>query len=108
MAIQLVNQPIKAEIKGIRNSQLFMFINWMQRKAKKNKMKCNFALNGFLVTFAAEINMVVVAQLVRASDCDSEGRRFEPGHPPNKSLARGAFLFDLNRSACIHSSLFMK
>ena len=25
---------------------------------------------------------VVVAQLVRASDCGSEGRRFEPGHPP--------------------------
>ena len=29
--------------------------------------------------------MVVVAQLVRASDCDSEGRRFEPGHPPQKT-----------------------
>ncbi len=26
--------------------------------------------------------MVVIAQLVRASDCGSEGRRFEPGHPP--------------------------
>ena len=26
--------------------------------------------------------MVVVAQLVRASDCDSEGRGFEPHHPP--------------------------
>ncbi len=26
--------------------------------------------------------MVVVAQLVRASDCGSEGRRFEPGLPP--------------------------
>ena len=26
--------------------------------------------------------MVVVAQLVRASDCDSEGRGFEPPHPP--------------------------
>ena len=26
--------------------------------------------------------MVVVAQLVRASDCGSEGRRFEPGQPP--------------------------
>ena len=30
--------------------------------------------------FCAE--MVVVAQLVRASDCDSEGRGFEPHHPP--------------------------
>lgn len=28
--------------------------------------------------------MVVVAQLVRASDCDSEGRGFEPHHPPKK------------------------
>ncbi len=26
--------------------------------------------------------MVVLAQLVRVSDCDSEGRRFEPGKPP--------------------------
>lgn len=26
--------------------------------------------------------MVGVAQLVRASDCGSEGRRFEPGHSP--------------------------
>ncbi len=38
--------------------------------------------------------MVVVAQLVRASDCDSEGRRFEPGHPPQKILNPGlGFLF---------------
>ena len=28
--------------------------------------------------------MVVVAQLVRALDCDSRGRRFEPDHPPNR------------------------
>ena len=27
--------------------------------------------------------MVVVAQLVRAPDCDSGGRGFEPHHPPN-------------------------
>lgn len=26
--------------------------------------------------------MVIVAQLVRASDCGSEGRRFEPGLSP--------------------------
>ena len=32
------------------------------------------------IIFAA--HTVVVAQLVRASDCGSEGRRFEPGHPP--------------------------
>jgi hypothetical protein len=35
----------------------------------------------FLYIFAAH-KTVVVAQLVRASDCGSEGRRFEPGHPP--------------------------
>ncbi len=28
--------------------------------------------------------MVIVAQLVRASDCGSEGRRFETGHSPKK------------------------
>ena len=28
------------------------------------------------------LKMVVVAQLVRASDCGSEGRRFETGLPP--------------------------
>ena len=38
--------------------------------------------------------MVVVAQLVRASVCGAEGRRFEPGHPPKKVKASeksGAF-----------------
>ena len=43
-----------------------------------------------------EKQMVVVAQLVRASDCGSEGRRFEPGHPPSKTpswiTGRGLFL----------------
>ena len=43
--------------------------------------------------------MVVVAQLVRASDCDSEGRGFETHLPPkNKSVVRQIFfcliLFD--------------
>lgn len=39
--------------------------------------------------------MVVVAQLVRALDCGSRGRRFEPGLPPQKApcnLLQGAFL----------------
>ena len=30
--------------------------------------------------------MVVVAQLVRALDCGSRGRRFETGLPPNRTL----------------------
>ena len=29
--------------------------------------------------------MVAVAQLVRASDCGPEGRRFDPGQPPTKT-----------------------
>ena len=38
--------------------------------------------------------MVVVAQLVRAPDCGSGGRRFEPGLPPfKKSLLLRAFAF---------------
>ena len=38
--------------------------------------------------------MVVVAQLVRALDCGSRGRRFETGLPPLKSLenSRGFLL----------------
>ena len=39
--------------------------------------------------------MVVVAQLVRALDCGSRGRRFETGLPPKKnpSRNRGVFFF---------------
>ena len=39
--------------------------------------------------------MVVVAQLVRALDCGSRGRRFETGLPPfkNPSRYRGVFLY---------------
>ncbi len=38
--------------------------------------------------------MVVVAQLVRAPDCDSGGRGFEPHHPPKISPNNwGDFLF---------------
>ncbi len=32
--------------------------------------------------------MVVLAQLVRAPDCGSGGRRFEPGIPPKKALTK--------------------
>lgn len=40
-------------------------------------------------------NMVVVAQLVRASDCGSEGRRFESGHPPKTPAVSKGRLFYL-------------
>ena len=36
--------------------------------------------------------MVVVAQLVRALDCGSRGRRFETGLPPQKGLLVRPFL----------------
>ena len=41
--------------------------------------------------------MVVVAQLVRALDCGSRGRRFEPGLPPKKkALPDGGAFFMMN------------
>ena len=40
--------------------------------------------------------MVVVAQLVRALDCGSRGRRFETGLPPNKKPSR-------NRGFCCYT-----
>ena len=47
--------------------------------------------------------MVVVAQLVRALDCGSRGRRFEPGLPPleQKTLLyrRRVFLFKSSKEA---------
>lgn len=44
-----------------------------------------------LLYFCTPNNTVVVAQLVRASDCGSEGRRFEPGHPPEKEAGNCLF-----------------
>ncbi len=38
--------------------------------------------------------MVVVAQLVRASDCGSESRRFESGLPPAKARLNQTGFFD--------------
>ena len=45
-----------------------------------------------------ESNMVAVVQLVRASDCGSECRRFESDQPPtkNRSLKDFGFLLSLN------------
>lgn len=48
-------------------------------------------------TFASASYMVVVAQLVRASVCGTEGRRFEPGLPPKiKGLFFQAFFCGKN------------
>ena len=46
----------------------------------KDSICHNFALR--------DTDTVVVAQLVRASDCGSEGRGFEPHHPPIPSFGR--------------------
>jgi riboflavin kinase / FMN adenylyltransferase len=48
--------------------------------------------------------MVVVAQLVRALDCGSRGRRFEPGLPPFKPCIRRAF-FLMPRKMQIHHGI---
>ena len=50
-------------------------------------------------TFASASYMVVVAQLVRASVCGTEGRRFEPGLPPKiKGLFFRPFFVNLKVS----------
>lgn len=42
-----------------------------------------------MLTFASQNKkMVSIAQLVRASDCGSEGRRFEPDLPPSKTTGK--------------------
>jgi hypothetical protein len=46
---------------------------------------------------------VVVAQLVRASDCGSEGRRFEPGHPPFLKSLRTPKAFSFENAGIIKS-----
>jgi hypothetical protein len=46
----------------------------------------------FSATFALSIT-VIVAQLVRASDCGSEGRRFEPGQSPDPGNHFPGFFF---------------
>ena len=41
----------------------------------------------------ATTKMVVVAQLVRALDCGSRGRRFETGLPPKRLIRKSQPLF---------------
>ncbi len=48
--------------------------------------------------------MVVVAQLVRALDCGSRGRRFEPGLPPKRKRAPKWSPFFIQRSLESYSS----
>ena len=49
--------------------------------------------------------MVVVAQLVRALDCGSRGRRFETGLPPNKKLSiylKAFFVYEIEACFKFH------
>ena len=65
---------IKKEVKRITTKSV------IEMKAKGEKIAM---LTAYDYTFALEIiEMVVLAQLVRASDCGSEGRGFEPHIPP--------------------------
>ena len=45
-----------------------------------------------IVSLHPQINMVVIAQLVRASDCGSEGRGFESRFPPRFYLVESFIL----------------
>ena len=59
---KIINQVV------IRKGDI-IYVESFERSDKKNYL-CH------------RLNMVVVAQLVRALDCGSRGRRFEPGLPP--------------------------
>ncbi len=48
-----------------------------------------------IVSLHPQINMVDVAQLVRASDCGSEGRGFESRFPPWSRLHRGLYPYKI-------------
>ena len=55
--------------------------------------------------------MVAIAQLVRASDCGSEGRGFEPHWPPQKDqsfLLRKLFLFPERVKKTFHQKPLLK
>lgn len=52
---------------------------------KSSRNVCRFKKNRYLcIAFERDANMVDVVQLVRASDCGSECRRFESGLPPQR------------------------
>ncbi len=63
-------------IHAIKNLQIHE--NFYQKYCKEAKKHL------LLHPFAPQNYMVVIAQLVRASDCGSEGRGFEPRFPPKK------------------------
>jgi hypothetical protein len=59
---------------------LISFGGHRERNLSESLYFSNFKFADFFISFA--VRMVVVAQLVRALDCGSRGRGFEPRHPP--------------------------
>ena len=62
------------------------------------------------VDLLRSLNMVGVAQLVRVSDCGSEGRRFESGLPPHEKrrFVRSAFFYCIvSKKVKLNASLFL-
>ncbi len=51
--------------------------------------------------------MVIVAQLVRAPDCGSGGRRFEPGLSPKKKASQFEKLFCFQKTSLRETVLVM-
>ena len=83
-------------------SHLFIFFRHNLKNLKKQHLhgKKPFDFlenNGIISTFALlskiESYMVAVVQLVRASDCGSECRRFESDQPPQSLAIARLFLF---------------
>ena len=68
---------------------------WELQKQIQEKVANNQIENRFLMLFlpSRKGNTVDVAQLVRALDCGSRGRGFEPHLPPKKSRFGGIFYF---------------
>ena len=59
----------------------------MRSIPKRNEKKRDYLLQNrkFFIPLQSQINMVPIVQLVRMSDCGSEGRGFEPHLAPSRS-----------------------
>ena len=61
-------------------------VNWIECVGSDARVDRQTATSGRHSRVTGSSHMVGVAQLVRASDCGSEGRRFEPGRSPLHQL----------------------
>jgi hypothetical protein len=62
-------------------SVVLMFNHWLGKFTRLEK-KARCLYRQFIYFCSLPWDMVIVAQLVRASDCGSEGRGFESRHSP--------------------------